>query len=102
VTYPGSPHPPHVGGNRDEGRRPQVSGTVLGRDGWPLEPATVTLVGSAGAQLGRAAVGGDGRFVTATARLDRKDFRMNWDQAVEVGLSLVGTHRWWSSTSKRF
>ena len=29
---------------------------------------------------------------TATARLDREDFRMNWNQAVELGLSLVGTH----------
>jgi polyisoprenoid-binding protein YceI len=28
---------------------------------------------------------------TATARLNRKDFRMNWNQAVELGLSLVGT-----------
>jgi polyisoprenoid-binding protein YceI len=29
---------------------------------------------------------------TATARLDREDFRMNWNQAVELGLSLVGAH----------
>jgi polyisoprenoid-binding protein YceI len=29
---------------------------------------------------------------TATARLDREDFRMNWNQAVELGLSLIGTH----------
>ena len=53
---------PHVGGTSDAERRPRVFGTVLGRDGWPLEPATVTLVGPAGGQLGRAAVGGDGRF----------------------------------------
>jgi polyisoprenoid-binding protein YceI len=29
---------------------------------------------------------------TATARLHREDFRMNWNQAVELGLSLVGAH----------
>jgi polyisoprenoid-binding protein YceI len=29
---------------------------------------------------------------TAAARLDRADFRMNWNQAVEVGIALVGTH----------
>src|SRR3954454_4101136 len=29
---------------------------------------------------------------TAAARLNREDFRMNWNQAVELGLSLVGAH----------
>ncbi|HEY0487342.1 MAG TPA: YceI family protein [Mycobacteriales bacterium] len=29
---------------------------------------------------------------TATARLDRADFRMNWNQAFDVGIALVGTH----------
>jgi polyisoprenoid-binding protein YceI len=47
-----------VGGNG----RPRVSGAVLGRDGWPVAPATVTVVGPAGDQLGRTAAGGDGRF----------------------------------------
>jgi len=42
-----------------------VSGVVHGRDGWPLEPATVTLVGSTGAQLGRAVVDADGHFDVA-------------------------------------
>jgi polyisoprenoid-binding protein YceI len=39
-----------------------VTGAVHGRDGWPVEPATVTLVGPTGAQLGRAAVDAEGRF----------------------------------------
>jgi polyisoprenoid-binding protein YceI len=39
-----------------------LAGAVHGRDGWPVEPATVTLVGPAGAQLGRAAVDADGHF----------------------------------------
>ena len=36
--------------------------------------------------------GGTRAGFTATARLDREDFRMNWNQAVELGLSLVGAH----------
>jgi polyisoprenoid-binding protein YceI len=39
-----------------------VTGAVRGRDGWPLETATVTLVGPSGAQLGRASVDAEGRF----------------------------------------
>jgi polyisoprenoid-binding protein YceI len=39
-----------------------VTGAVRGRDGWPVEPATVTLVGPAGTQLARAAVDAEGRF----------------------------------------
>jgi polyisoprenoid-binding protein YceI len=66
VDTPGADTPraeaPRIGGNGHHERRIRVCGTVLGRDGWPLEPATVTLVGPAGAQLGRAVVGGDGRF----------------------------------------
>jgi polyisoprenoid-binding protein YceI len=42
--------------------RDAVTGTVLGRDGEPLEAATVTLVDGTGRQLGRAAVNGAGRF----------------------------------------
>jgi polyisoprenoid-binding protein YceI len=53
---------PRVGGVGPDEPRTQVSGTVHGRDGWPLEPATVTVVGPAGTQLGKAAVGPDGRF----------------------------------------
>ena len=45
-----------------EERPVRVSGTVHGRGGWPLEQATITLVGPAGAQLGRSAVGTDGGF----------------------------------------
>jgi polyisoprenoid-binding protein YceI len=40
----------------------RLSGAVHGRDGWPLEPATVTVVGPTGGQLGRAAVDAEGRF----------------------------------------
>jgi polyisoprenoid-binding protein YceI len=47
---------------------PLVTGAVHGRDGWPLEPATVTLVGPDGGQLGRAAVGAEGRFAVAVAQ----------------------------------
>jgi polyisoprenoid-binding protein YceI len=39
-----------------------VTGGVHGRDGWPVEPATVTLVGPTGTQLGRAAVDAEGHF----------------------------------------
>lgn len=39
-----------------------VTGAVRGRDGWPLETATVTLIGPDGRQLGRATVDADGRF----------------------------------------
>jgi polyisoprenoid-binding protein YceI len=39
-----------------------VTGAVRGRDGWPLETATVTLVGPDGRQLGRATVDAEGRF----------------------------------------
>jgi polyisoprenoid-binding protein YceI len=46
----------------DRGQRHRVTGAVLGRDGWPVEPATVTLVGPTGTQLGRCAVDGEGRF----------------------------------------
>jgi polyisoprenoid-binding protein YceI len=42
--------------------RAAVAGTVLGRDGEPLEAATVTLVDGTGRQLGRAAVDAAGRF----------------------------------------
>ena len=42
--------------------RDAVTGTVLGRDGEPLEAATVTLVDGTGRQLGRAAVDAAGRF----------------------------------------
>ena len=48
-------------GNRSE-EGPRITGTVHGRDGWPLEPATVTLVAPTGGQLGRAAVDAEGRF----------------------------------------
>jgi polyisoprenoid-binding protein YceI len=63
LTGDGSPAAaPSRGGHGHEERRPRVSGTVLGRDGWPLEPATVTLVDPSGGQLGRGRVDGDGRF----------------------------------------
>jgi polyisoprenoid-binding protein YceI len=39
-----------------------VTGTIRGRDGWPLESATVTLIDRSGAQLGRTAVDAEGRF----------------------------------------
>jgi polyisoprenoid-binding protein YceI len=39
-----------------------VSGSIRGRDGWPLESATVTLVDRSGSQLGRATVDAEGRF----------------------------------------
>jgi polyisoprenoid-binding protein YceI len=42
-----------------------VTGSIRGRDGWPLESATVTLVDRTGAQLGRAAVDAAGRFALA-------------------------------------
>jgi polyisoprenoid-binding protein YceI len=48
------------GGHRE--RLIRVTGAVQGRDGWPVEPATVTLIGQTGAQLGRAAVDAEGRF----------------------------------------
>jgi polyisoprenoid-binding protein YceI len=50
---------------REQGRlegRPRLSGAVHGRDGWPLEPATVTVIGPTGDQIGRAAVDAEGRF----------------------------------------
>jgi polyisoprenoid-binding protein YceI len=43
-------------------RQRMVTGGVHGRDGWPVEPATVTLVGPTGTQLGRAAVDAEGHF----------------------------------------
>jgi polyisoprenoid-binding protein YceI len=49
-------------GPRAEERSPGVRGAVRARDGWPLRPATVTLVGPAGQQLGRAAVDAEGEF----------------------------------------
>jgi polyisoprenoid-binding protein YceI len=36
--------------------------------------------------------GGTRVAFTATTRLDRSDYRMNWNQAVGVGIALVGTH----------
>jgi polyisoprenoid-binding protein YceI len=45
-----------------------VTGVVHGRDGWPMAPATVTLVGPDGGQLGRGAVGAEGRFAVAVAQ----------------------------------
>jgi polyisoprenoid-binding protein YceI len=42
-----------------------VTGSIRGRDGWPLESATVTLVDRSGTQLGRAAVDAEGRFALA-------------------------------------
>jgi polyisoprenoid-binding protein YceI len=39
-----------------------VTGSIRGRDGWPLESATVTLVDRSGSQLGRATVDAEGRF----------------------------------------
>jgi polyisoprenoid-binding protein YceI len=50
------------GGTDDRGPRHLLAGAVHGRDGWPVEPATVTLVGPTGAQLGRAAVDSEGHF----------------------------------------
>ena len=51
-----------VRGGVGEQRPVRVSGAVHGRGGWPLEQATITLVGPAGGQLGRGAVGTDGSF----------------------------------------
>src|SRR3954464_10106948 len=42
-----------------------VSGSIHGRDGWPLESATVTLVDRAGAQIGRATVDAEGHFAVS-------------------------------------
>jgi polyisoprenoid-binding protein YceI len=39
-----------------------VTGAVTTGDGWPLPGATVTVVGAAGRQLGRAVADGSGRF----------------------------------------
>ncbi|MCW2677193.1 MAG: hypothetical protein JWR70_2233 [Modestobacter sp.] len=50
------------GGTSHQERSPLVAGAVHGRDGWPVEPATVTLVGPTGAQLGRAAADAEGHF----------------------------------------
>lgn len=36
--------------------------------------------------------GGTRAAFTATARLNREDFRMNWNQIIELGLSLVSSH----------
>jgi polyisoprenoid-binding protein YceI len=36
--------------------------------------------------------GGQRVAFAATARLNRADFRMNWNQAVDVGIAVVGTH----------
>ncbi len=44
-----------------------VSGSIRGRDGWPLESATVTLVDRTGAQLGRATVDAEGDFAVPVA-----------------------------------
>jgi polyisoprenoid-binding protein YceI len=40
-----------------------VTGAVSTDDGWPLPGATVTVIGGAGDQIGRAVAGADGRFV---------------------------------------
>jgi polyisoprenoid-binding protein YceI len=39
-----------------------LAGAVRGRDGWPVQPSTVTLIGPTGAQLGRTAVDAEGHF----------------------------------------
>ena len=44
-----------------------VSGSIRGRDGWPLESATVTLIDRTGAQIGRATVDAEGRFAVSVA-----------------------------------
>jgi polyisoprenoid-binding protein YceI len=44
-----------------------VSGSIRGRDGWPLESATVTLVDRTGAQIGRATVDAGGHFAVSVA-----------------------------------
>jgi polyisoprenoid-binding protein YceI len=44
-----------------------VSGSIRGRDGWPLESATVTLVDRTGAQIGRATVDAEGHFAVSVA-----------------------------------
>jgi polyisoprenoid-binding protein YceI len=44
-----------------------VSGSIRGRDGWPLESATVTLVDRTGAQIGRATVDAEGNFAVSIA-----------------------------------
>jgi polyisoprenoid-binding protein YceI len=46
---------------------PLFTGAVRGRDGWPLETATVTLVGPDGQQLGRTTVDQEGRFSVPVA-----------------------------------
>ena len=38
-----------------------ITGTVVTRDGWPVEHAVVTVVDATGTQSGRAAVGHGGR-----------------------------------------
>jgi polyisoprenoid-binding protein YceI len=45
-----------------------VTGAVTSGDGWPMPGATVTVIGPAGQQLGRAAADETGRF---TVRVDR-------------------------------
>jgi polyisoprenoid-binding protein YceI len=42
-----------------------ITGTVVTRDGWPVEHAVVTVVDATGTQSGRAAVGHDGHFAVA-------------------------------------
>ncbi len=42
-----------------------ITGTVVTRDGWPVEHAVVTVVDATGTQSGRTAVGHDGHFAVA-------------------------------------
>jgi polyisoprenoid-binding protein YceI len=44
-----------------------VCGVVATADGWPLPGAVVTVLGAAGRQLGRAAVGEDGGFAVSVS-----------------------------------
>ena len=42
-----------------------ITGTVVGRDGWPVPHAVITVIDAFGTQSARTPVGGDGRFTVA-------------------------------------
>jgi polyisoprenoid-binding protein YceI len=53
------------GASRERNETTAVTGSIRGRDGSPLESATVTLVDRSGTQLGRSTVDAGGRFTLA-------------------------------------
>src|SRR3954464_9760797 len=66
-----------------------VSGSIRGRDGWPLESATVTLVDRTGARTGRATVEAEGHCAVSVAETGAATLIVAAPGSVPVARSLT-------------